>query len=64
MRSRQGNRRLPFLELCLAGFEGGGDDMPNPAQQRIPGSEPFSTDFPARELPAFDRDHRPYRVRP
>jgi hypothetical protein len=26
--SRQGSRRLPFLDLRLAGLEGGGDDMP------------------------------------
>jgi hypothetical protein len=26
--SRQGSRRLPFLDLRLTGFEGGGDDMP------------------------------------
>jgi hypothetical protein len=28
MRSRQGSRRLPLLDLRLAGFESGGDDMP------------------------------------
>jgi hypothetical protein len=26
----------------------------DPAQQHIPGSEPFSTDFPAGKLPAFE----------
>jgi hypothetical protein len=26
----------------------------DPAQHRIPGGEPFSTDFPARKLSAFE----------